>query len=746
MKVFSSLDNELSLNIFSFKDIQRASDIISSPSASLQDAELILEYLEELKKSPAVVSTSDDKTKYSPVYDAKYHSKEAIEAYIARLSGTYVKLSNPKHFVCQMGLFHEVVGTDKVAVDIHASTAFSTQSAADGQGSMVWITIAAGNVLPDVLLKLSSSVMTSYGLDIHRAHLDIVKDDSIAIPDLPQTGHVTLLRLLVDPLEKTERNLLQIDGKERLQLIQDLTRAKWLDENVYELGLDKHPHLGLKKAEVIVALCSLLHGPLSKINGQAYASVRTILQLLENGKPTAHIAVAESIVDLFLDRFQPVTTEPGVVVSKLTNDEFQQRYTVIANTIQHLQHEPARVLLAKMLEALPLILRTNYYLPDRYALSFRLAPAVMANPAQAAAPFGILFAHGRHFNGFHCRFRDIARGGLRIVTPSSRDLYNHESARHFDEAYGLSYAQQLKNKDIPEGGSKAVILVNSPAIPPAKKAFSVRKSVKAFIDSLLDLIVKDTVSKCVDLYGKDEIIYLGPDEQVIPYDIDWIILRAGQRGYPIPAAFMSSKKGAGINHKQYGVTSEGIVVFLEVALKNVLGIDPRKQPFTIKLTGGPDGDVAGNLILILYREYGANCKIVGIADGFGVAEDPNGLDSEELVRLVRASLPITSYNKTKLSNTGILLDASTEEGVARRAALPFKVKSDAFVPAGGRPNTINGENWKQYLDEATGKPSSPLIVEGANIFNTPEAREMLFKHGGVVIVKDSSANKVSVPI
>ena len=45
--------------------------------------------------------------------------------------------------------------------------------------------------------------------------------------------------------------------------------------------------------------------------------------------------------------------------------------------------------------------------------------------------------------------------------------------------------------------------------------------------------------------------------QVIPQDIDWVIKRAAQRGYDTPAAFMSSKPRAGINHKEYGVTSEG---------------------------------------------------------------------------------------------------------------------------------------------------------------------------------------------
>jgi glutamate dehydrogenase len=36
------------------------------------------------------------------------------------------------------------------------------------------------------------------------------------------------------------------------------------------------------------------------------------------------------------------------------------------------------------------------------------------------------------------------------------------------------------------------------------------------------------------------------------------------------------------------------------------------------------GDVAGNMIKILFRDYGANARIVGIGDGSGCAEDPEG--------------------------------------------------------------------------------------------------------------------------
>jgi len=228
--------------------------------------------------------------------------------------------------------------------------------------------------------------------------------------------------------------------------------------------------------------------------------------------------------------------------------------------------------------------------------------------------------------------------------------------------------------------------------------------------------------------------------QVIPEDIDWIIKRAGKRGYTTPAAFMSSKPRAGINHKAYGVTSEGVNVYLDVALRQTLGIDPTKDPFTIKITGGPDGDVAGNEIKILVREYGENARVVGIADHSGCAEDPHGLDHTELLRLVKENLSISHFDQARLGVDGDLHLVDTKEGVIARNSMHNRLVADAFIPAGGRPNTIDKNNYRHFI-LPNGKPSAPLIVEGANLFLTAEARKALYEEAGVVIVKDSSANK-----
>lgn len=76
------------------------------------------------------------------------------------------------------------------------------------------------------------------------------------------------------------------------------------------------------------------------------------------------------------------------------------------------------------------------------------------------------------------------------------------------------------------------------------------------------------------------------------------------------------------------------------------------------------------------------------------------------------------------------------------SSLVFTVKADLFIPAGGRPETIDARNWHSFLDE-DGVPSSGVIIEGANSYITPEARVGL-QRSGVVLMRDASANKCGV--
>ena len=85
--------------------------------------------------------------------------------------------------------------------------------------------------------------------------------------------------------------------------------------------------------------------------------------------------------------------------------------------------------------------------------------------------------------------------------------------------------------------------------------------------------------------------------------------------------------------------------------------------------------LSGNELKILYREYGENAKVVGIADGTGCAEDPNGLNWEELLRLVHNNLPIDQFDPLKLGDGGVVHKVDTESGVKARNNMHNRVQA-----------------------------------------------------------------------
>lgn len=454
-------------------------------------------------------------------------------------------------------------------------------------------------------------------------------------------------------------------------------------------------------------------------------------------------------------------------------------------------------------------LKTNAYRTNKTALSFRLDPQYLDQvPFNRASkfpelPFAVFFMKGLYFIGFHIRFRDLARGGLRTVYPEKNEQLISDRNTLFSECYNLAYTQQKKNKDIPEGGAKGVILlepyermkseeeiyrfeledagVSADIVNEKLKAFQqeqrleyLHQSQRSYIECFLTIINCDPDGKLrprmiVDYYKKPEYIYLGPDENMHNDMIVWISNFSKHYDYKPGATFMSSKPGAGINHKEFGVTSRGVNIYMEEVLK-YLKIDPKKDSFTIKMTGGPDGDVAGNQMFNLFQFYPKTAKLIATIDGSGTILDPEGLDLSLIASLFKEGKSIRYYPAEKLHDGGWLLDIKTsrEESTYARQTLLLKkekgkvletwisgnemnhllrtnihsAKTDIFITGGGRPRTLNEHNYREYLDE-TGKPTSRAIVEGGNLYLSPEARIALEKLG-VVIIKDSSANKGGV--
>ncbi len=421
-------------------------------------------------------------------------------------------------------------------------------------------------------------------------------------------------------------------------------------------------------------------------------------------------------------------------------------------------------------------LKTNFFVPQKHALAFRLAPGYLdelgaehTSDLPPERPFRVTFFFGRHGCGYHIGFSDIARGGWRTVMAKNRDDYIVSANTLFRENYVLAHTQHLKNKDIYEGGSKMVVALDAADLDnPETVTRRLYKLQYGFIQAFLDIYVTEDGTardkRVVDYYGEDEPIELGPDENMHDEMVELIARISEKRGYMLGVGVISSKK-FGINHKEYGVTSTGVIRFAEITLEH-LGIDARKDPFSVKITGGPGGDVAGNGLRLLLERC-PQVQIRLILDGSGALVDPDGADHEALKQVVLKS-DIDQFDPQALHDGGMLIFRSQTKRDGLRVLyrkltkrsdelieewitvdefyrlfnnLIFEVEADLFIPAGGRPETIHAENWQQFLSD--GKPSAKAIIEGANSFITPDARDLL-QQAGVVIMRDASANKCGV--
>ncbi|MDN3508092.1 MAG: NAD-glutamate dehydrogenase, partial [Simkaniaceae bacterium] len=482
---------------------------------------------------------------------------------------------------------------------------------------------------------------------------------------------------------------------------------------------------------------------------QALVHVDSNLYTLENVEEALcrHPELSVEICNAFEQKFNP--KKPNI-------KEYEKSKKRIFKRIQELDtgHEVndarRKNVLSAALNFVEYTLKTNFYRNNKSALSYRIDPQYLDHipfnrrEKFPELPYGIFFVQGMNFIGFQIRFKDLARGGLRTVLPKEMEdlAVNRDSI--FSECYNLSYTQQKKNKDIPEGGSKAIILLEpykrldfetdiyatelkgaeytSECIEEViacyrkdRKDQYLYHAQRSFVHSLMTLINCDDKGKLrykdiVDYYDYPEFIYLGPDENMHNEMIEWIAAFSLSVGYKLGTAFISSKPKAGVNHKQFGVTSLGVHVCMDEALL-YLDIDPKHEPFTVKITGGPDGDVAGNMILNLHKHYPKTAKLIALIDGSGTIRDPNGLDLDVLTALFRDGKPINNYPPEKLGDGAFLLDnwSKKQQSSYKQATLLWKKEkgelkqewisgnkanhllrmnvhetpADVFIPAGG---------------------------------------------------------------
>jgi glutamate dehydrogenase len=478
---------------------------------------------------------------------------------------------------------------------------------------------------------------------------------------------------------------------------------------------------------------------------------------------------------LFLARFDP-KLEKGEKAWPAALDKAEAAIAGYNTGHRHLD-EVRRTIYRTALLFIRHTLKTNFFVPEKHALAFRLDPRYLddlgdsfTGDLPSGKPFRITFFSGRHGLGYHVGFADIARGGWRTVICGDEDDYNENAETLFREVYVLAHTQHLKNKDIYEGGSKMVTLLdNSDVRDGLHRRQRLHNLQYGFISAFFDIFALKGGQPChpmvVDYYGEEEAIELGPDENLHVDMIERIARQAEKRRYILGSGVISSKK-QGINHKEYGVTSLGVVTFASAALKE-LGIDMERDVFSLKMTGGPKGDVAGNTIRFLLERC-RRIRVRLIIDGSGLLFDPVGADRSELRRLLFKE-SIDGFSPKRIHDGGFLLsrrkrkkvgmqelflkESRSARGVRKEwlsademqmelEGLLYSVAADLFIPAGGRPETVDDSTWQRFLGEDD-IPTCRSVIEGANSFFTEGARKGL-QEKGVILIRDVSANKCGV--
>jgi len=491
-----------------------------------------------------------------------------------------------------------------------------------------------------------------------------------------------------------------------------------------------------------------------------------------------HPEMAQLLVKLFRARFDPALPDRETAYSAMVIETLEavEGYNTGHRWLDDIRRAVYRCCFLMIMHAL----KTNFFVTEKQALAVRLDPAYLRDMGSEFTsdlpeelPFRVTFFFSRYGAGYHVGFSDIARGGWRTVMARSADDYLTSANTLFREVYVLAHTQHFKNKDIYEGGSKLALVLDASHLGPSGgeqerwRLFKLQYGVaNAFLDIFVTRDGRAVDPRVVDYYGDDEPIEIGPDENMHDDMIEAIAALSSKRGYILGIGIMSSKR-VGINHKEYGVTSTGVVKFAEITMADAAGIDMTRDPFTLKMTGGPGGDVAGNCLrIMLDRCPGMQVRL--ILDGTAALYDPNGIDRTALKRIVLAR-DLDAFDPEALGEGGFMVYRTGRRMEGLRAthrrmsrtggnlteewldidefnhlynSLVFTTAADLFIPAGGRPETIDSSNWRAFLD-GQGAPSSRVIIEGANSFITPEARIQL-QRSGATIMRDASANKCGV--
>ncbi|MFP3416767.1 MAG: Glu/Leu/Phe/Val dehydrogenase [Nitrososphaeria archaeon] len=293
--------------------------------------------------------------------------------------------------------------------------------------------------------------------------------------------------------------------------------------------------------------------------------------------------------------------------------------------------------------------------------------------------------------------------GYRVQHNNARGPYKGGIRYHpnvsLDEVRALAMWMTWKTAvlDLPLGGAKGGIVCDPKTLSPGEIERLTRRYAYA---------ISGIIGPYEDVPAPD--VYTGPQHMAWIMDTYSIL-----KGHLEPGVITGKPVEVGGSLGRNDSTSRGVaIVVAEAARKLNINI----KGATVAIQGF--GNVGSNAAIIMAKEYGM--KVVAVSDSKGGIYNKNGLNVEKVLAEKEKSGTVTTYKDAeKITNDELL---TLDVDVLVPAALEQVITKD------------NAENIK-----------AKIIGEGANGPTTPEADEILYQKGTMVI-PDILANSGGVTV
>jgi len=298
----------------------------------------------------------------------------------------------------------------------------------------------------------------------------------------------------------------------------------------------------------------------------------------------------------------------------------------------------------------------------------------------------------KEFNAYRVQFNNARgpyKGGIRF----------HPQA-DIEEVKALAAAMAIKTAvvDIPLGGAKGGVKIN----PKDFSETDIEKVARAWAREFSPYIGKDKDIPAPDIYTNPQIMAYMLDE------FEKIV------GHSEPGMITGKPLELGGSQGRNQATAQGGVYVLEELIK-VLGLKLEGLKIVVQGFGN-----AGYYVAILL--YNLGCKIIAVSDSQGGIFKADGLNPEEVNRTKMEQGSVINFQKQgieKISNNEIL-----------------ELECDVLVPS-ALDNVIAKDN--------ADKIKAKIVLELANGPTAPEADEVLFKKG-LIVLPDVLANAGGVVV